>query len=529
MPPLVECVPNFSEGRRPEVVEAIVEAIRQAAPVHILDYSSDADHNRTVVTFVGAPADVEAAAFAGIKTAATLIDLNKHEGAHPRIGATDVCPFVPLRDVTLEDCVAMAKRVGERVGTELHIPVYFYEAAATRPDRENLARIRKGNYEGLRDVIGSDPARIPDCGPREIGPAGATVIGARPFLVAFNVYLNTDDVSIAKKIAKAVRHSGGGMRYLKALGLLVDGRAQVSMNFTNFEKTPLYRVVELIRREAARYGALVTDSELIGLVPQTALIDSAQWYLQLDNLQPRQIIENQLAEIMAKPDHVEDESSKDTVLSVSGARRIAADSTLRPEAFLNAVAGGNATPGGGAVAALVGALSASLVAMVARLTVGKKHYVDVESEMQDVTLRADRVRTKLADAIAEDVAAFEAVMAAYKLDKNDPRRAEKIQAALMGAADVPLRVAKLALRSLRLAREVAAVGNKNAATDAGVAAHTGLAAVEGAALNVLVNVEMMANGVLADQVRKEIQGVCSEARALHRRIVTVVEDRAGIG
>jgi glutamate formiminotransferase/formiminotetrahydrofolate cyclodeaminase len=526
MQPLVECVPNFSEGRRPEVVEAIVAAIKQAAPVHVLDYSSDHDHNRTVVTFVGAPEDVEHAAFAAIRQAAELIDLDKHQGEHPRIGATDVFPFVPLRGVTLEDCVEIAKRVGERVVGELNIPVYLYEAAATRPDRVNLANIRKGNYEGLRDAIATDPDRAPDFGPRKLGPAGATVIGARPFLIAFNVYLNTGDVAIAKHIARAVRHSGGGMRYLKALGLLVAGQAQVSMNFTDFEKTPLHRAVELIRREAARYGASVTSSELIGMIPQQALVDSAQWYLQLDNLQPEQIIQNRLAELQTQPTANNQETKP---IDVKGVRKLAMTTpTLRPEGFLNAVAAGTATPGGGAVAALAGALSAALAAMVARLTMGKKRYADVESEMIEVATQADRIRAELTDAIAQDVEAFNAVMAAYKMSKEDPKRAERIQVALMGAAHVPRQVVRLALESMKLADAVAEKGNQNAACDAGVASHMGMAAVEGANLNVQVNLNEMANTVLAGQTRDETLALVEEARAVHRHTITLVETRTGI-
>ena len=261
--PLVECVPNFSEGRRPEVIARIVDSIRAVPGVAVLDQSSDADHNRTVVTFAGPPEAVEAAAFEAIATAATLIDLDQHQGAHPRLGATDVVPFIPLRGVTMDDCVAIAQRLGARVGRELSIPVYLYESAATRPDRENLATVRKGEYEGLKDAIGTDPDRAPDFGPAALGPAGATVIGARPFLIAFNVYLNTADVEIASKIAKAIRHSGGGLRFVKALGLLVDGQAQVSMNLTDFRRTPIARVVALVRSEAARYG-VHADSQRAG-------------------------------------------------------------------------------------------------------------------------------------------------------------------------------------------------------------------------------------------------------------------------
>ena len=290
---LVECIPNFSEGRHPEVIDSIVASIIKGreGTVQILDRSSDPDHNRSVITFAGEPDAVEAAAFAAIQTAAELIDLDEHRGEHPRIGATDVVPFVPIRDMTMADCILMAQRLGQRVGAELSIPVYLYEAAATRPDRENLANIRRGGYEGLRESIRTDPTRQPDFGPSVLSKAGATVIGARAALIAFNAYLTTSDIEIARQIAKAIRHSSGGLHYVRALGLLVDGKAQVSMNLTNFKQTPIHRVVEMIRREAARYGVSIAFTELVGLLPEEALIDVARWYLQLDKFQPDQILE----------------------------------------------------------------------------------------------------------------------------------------------------------------------------------------------------------------------------------------------
>ena len=254
MTQLIECIPNFSEARRPEVIDQIVAAITSVEGARMLDRSSDLDHNRTVLTFAGEPSAVEEAAFRAIKTAAELIDLDNHTGEHPRIGATDVVPFVPLSDASMQDCVEMAQRVGQRVGGELSIPVYLYEAAATRPERTNLETSARVNMKGSRKRSKSDPNRAPDYGPSKLPKAGATVIGARNPLIAFNVYLTTDDVDIAKKIAKAIRHSSGGLRYVKGLGLLVDGRAQVSMNLTDFRKTPIARVVEFIRREAERYG-----------------------------------------------------------------------------------------------------------------------------------------------------------------------------------------------------------------------------------------------------------------------------------
>lgn len=294
MQPIVECVPNFSEGRRREVIDAIVAAIAAVEGVRVLDVQSDADHNRTVVTFVGEPEAVLSGAFAGAQQAADLIDLNQHRGEHPRMGATDVIPFIPVRGVSMEDCVALARRLGQRIGDELAIPVYLYAQAATRPERERLPAVRKGEFEGIRELIGSDPAHEPDFGPQRMGPAGATAVGARPYLIAFNVYLNTADVEIAKKIAKTMRFSSGGLRFVQAMGLLVEGQAQVSMNLTDFHQTAMHTVVEMVRREAARYGALITHSELVGMLPQQALLDAACWYLQLDGFAADQVLENRL-------------------------------------------------------------------------------------------------------------------------------------------------------------------------------------------------------------------------------------------
>ncbi|MBC8448435.1 MAG: glutamate formimidoyltransferase [Chloroflexi bacterium] len=294
MQKIVECVPNFSEGRRQPVIDAIAAAIGSVDGVRVLDVQSDADHNRTVVTFVGGPEAVAEGAFQSIATAAQLIDLDHHRGEHPRIGAADVVPLVPVRGVAMEECVALARQLGQRVGEKLRIPVYLYEEAATRPERRNLADVRRGEYEGLKEEIRTNPDRAPDFGPARLGPAGATVIGARPFLIAYNVFLTTGDVEIARQIARALRHSSGGLRYVRALGLLVAGKAQVSMNLTDFRHTPVHRVVEMIRREAARHGVAVERSELIGLIPQQALLDAAQWYLQLDGFTPDQVLENKL-------------------------------------------------------------------------------------------------------------------------------------------------------------------------------------------------------------------------------------------
>jgi glutamate formiminotransferase len=299
--PIVECIPNFSEGRRPEIVCDIAESIRAVADTALMDLSSDADHNRSVLTFAGPPKAVAAAAFSAIATAAELIDMNQHQGEHPRIGATDVVPFVPLSNITMEECVAIAHALGKRVGTELGIPVYLYERAATCPQRENLADVRRGEYEHIRNSIDKDPDRAPDFGPREVGTAGATAIGARTPLVAFNVYLTTTDVGIANNIARAVRYSSGGMRYVKALGFLVQGRAQVSINLTDYTHTPVAYVVETIRREARCHEVAIHHSELIGLIPQAALVNEAQWNLKLDPTEADQILETRLLAASLKP------------------------------------------------------------------------------------------------------------------------------------------------------------------------------------------------------------------------------------
>lgn len=296
MKQLVECVPNFSEGRRQEVIDQITAAIAQSPGAELLDVQSDLAHNRSVVTMLGPPQAVVEAAFRAMAMASQLIDMDHHRGEHPRMGATDVVPFVPVRGVTMQDCVALAHQLGERVGAELGIPVYLYEEAATRPERRNLAAVRRGEYEGLREEIATNPDRAPDFGPAAMGTAGATAIGARPPLIAFNVYLNTGDVGPARAIAKAVRHSSGGLRFVKALGLLVEGQAQISMNLTDYRRTPIHRVLELIRVEAARYGLTVIHSEVVGLLPAEALVDAAQFYLQLAGFTPGQILENRLSD-----------------------------------------------------------------------------------------------------------------------------------------------------------------------------------------------------------------------------------------
>ncbi|HET9636700.1 MAG TPA: glutamate formimidoyltransferase, partial [Gemmatimonadaceae bacterium] len=391
---LVECVPNFSEGRRPEIVAAIRDAIAAVDGVSVLDVSSDASHNRSVITFIAPVESAVDAAFAGIKAASERIDLCQHSGEHPRIGATDVVPFIPLEGSTMEDCIALARQLGQKVGSELQIPVYLYERAATTPARENLADVRRGEFEGLRDELGKNPARKPDFGPDKIHPTcGATAIGARPFLVAYNIYLGpASNLQIAKNIAKAVRGSSGGFRYVKGLGLEVDNQAQVSMNLVDTEKTPLHNVFDFVKMRAESEGATVTWSEIVGLVPERVLIETAVSHLQLRQFTPKQVLERQVREVVSGGE------------SLSG--------------FLANVASSNPVPGGGSVAAHAGALAAALAQMVAGLTVGKKKYAAVDVEMKDVAQSAAALGNELSALVKRDADAYASVSEAYKLPKE---------------------------------------------------------------------------------------------------------------
>lgn len=503
---IVECIPNFSEAHRPEVVDAIVAAVTSVSEVSLLDRSSDLDHNRTVLTFAGPPAAVEEAAFQAIKKAAELIDMNDHKGEHPRLGATDVVPFVPISDITMEECVSMAKHLGERVGRELAIPVYLYEFAATRPDRTNLENIRRGQYEGLQAEIESNPDRKPDYGPAKLGAAGATIIGARNPLIAFNVYLTTDDVNIAKNVARAVRQSSGGFRYVKGLGLLVDGRAQVSMNLTNFCETPIALVVEMIRLEAARYGVAVHHSELVGLIPQKALVDAAVWYLQLDQFQPNQVLETRLYSMQS---------------SFSGSPN-----------FLDDLATGTPAPGGGSAAAYAGAMGAGLVAMVARLTIGKKKYAEVEAQMQEILERAEGLRADLTSAVAEDTAVFEAVMVAFKMPRETPEqqkaREEVIEQTTLQAARIPLRVADMAVSVIELAGQVVKLGNLNTISDGASAAAMARAALSSASYNVRINVAALENKDIGEPLISELHALETCALQLEAEICLALQERGGI-
>lgn len=505
--PLIECIPNFSEGCRPEVIDQIAAAVTSVEGVKLLDRHSDVDHNRTVLTFLGAPQAVSQAAFLAIQKAAELIDMEQQQGAHPRIGATDVVPFVPIREISMQECVALAQDLGREVADKLNIPVYLYEAAALTNDRVNLENIRRGQYEGLKKVIGENPERKPDFGPARLGKAGATVIGAREPLIAYNVYLTTGNVKIAKKIAKTVRYSSGGLRYVKAMGVSVDGMAQVSMNLTNFRKTPIALLFETIKREAQRYGTAVHHSELVGLIPQEALVDTAVWYTQMDQFEEDQILENKLQS-----------ASTDTEEPVYH--------------FLDDLASSAPTPGGGSASAFTAAEAAALTAMVARLTVGKKKYADVNAEMQKLIEQAEDLRAQLTSAIDEDASAFKAVMQSYKLPKEDENqkkvRSEEIAAATLEAARVPLRTAKLALKVMRLAELAAQKGNTNAITDAWSAVSMAHAAISAAGANVRINLASMKNNQDSLTIQKQLAELDKHADEIRLVVKGIIKKRAGL-
>jgi glutamate formiminotransferase / formiminotetrahydrofolate cyclodeaminase len=489
MSTLVECVPNFSEGRDKAKVDAIVDAMKVDG-VFLLDREMDADHNRCVITLVGEREAIQEAAIRGVGKAAELIDLCSHQGAHPRMGAADVVPFIPIDGVTIEDCVAMARHVGEEIWKRYQIPVYLYEAAATSPERQNLENIRRGQFEGIRAEIATNIARKPDFGEARVHPtAGATVVGARKPLIAYNVFLNTADVEIAKKIAKAVRASNGGMRFVKGAGFLVRGLAQVSMNLTDFEQTPVHRVFEMVKREAARYGVMLVSSEIVGLIPKKALEQAAEWFLQVENFDSSLILENRLAAVM---------SGK---IAVGGLR-------AGVEPFVEQLAAPTATPGGGSAAAAAGAMAAGLAVMVASMSRGKKAYLQYEAQLSAAIARLGPLREELKAAVDADAESYGAVMKAYKLAKAELAGGDAvIAAALKLATGVPLSVAEKAHEVSRITEGLFAISNPNMKSDLTTAQALAGAAIKGALANVEINLASLKDEVFAAEVRRRVEAV----------------------
>ncbi|TMI21467.1 glutamate formimidoyltransferase [Candidatus Bathyarchaeota archaeon] len=503
---LVECVPNFSEGQKNEIIESIADAIRRTPGVTLLDVESNPDHNRSVISFVGEPGPVKDAALAASQKAIELIDLRHHKGEHPRMGAVDVVPFVPLSSVTMEECVSLARAFGQEFAEKFHVPVFLYEEAATVPERRNLADVREGEFEGLQDKIGKDPTKKPDFGPEKIHPsAGATAVGAREILIAFNVNLGTSDLNIAKKIAHQLRAKDGGLAYVKALGfeLKERGIVQVSMNLTNYRKSQLFKAYELVKLFADRYGVPVVGSEVVGLAPMDSLVDSAEFYLRLENFSRNQVLERKL--FAPRPSTLTDQS-----LAI----------------FSEEVASKKSTPGGGSVSAYMGALAAGLLCMVAQITLRKKEPPPGAEKLNDVVKEGEALRQKLLRLVVEDTEAFDLVMRAFKLPKDQPETRKKaIEESTIKASEIPLSTLDCSVKVLRLAHEVAEKGSTNALSDVVTAVSAARAAVEGAASNVLINLAGLSDQKYVDKISRQVSDLRKEAAQLEERAGKLVESR----
>ena len=503
---LVECVPNFSEGQRKDVIDSIAGAIRKTLGVVLLDVESNPDHNRSVISFVGEPGPVKNAALAASSKAVELIDLRHHKGEHPRMGAVDVVPFVPISDATMEDCISLARSFGQEFAEKFQVPVFLYEEAATIPERKNLADVREGEFEGLRDKIGTDPSKRPDFGPERVHPsAGATAVGAREILIAYNVNLGTSDLNIAKKIAHQLRAKDGGLAFVKALGfeLKERGIVQVSMNLTNYRKSQLFKAYEMVKLFADRYGVPVVGSEIVGLTPMTALVDSAEFYLRLENFSPDQILERKIS------------GPKSSILT---------DQSLT--LFSEEVASKKSTPGGGSVSAYMGALASGLLCMVARITLGKKELPRGSESLNMVVKEGDALRQRLLHLVVEDTEAFDLVMKAFKLSKEQPEvRKRAIEEATIKASEIPLSTLDCSVRTLRLAPDVAEKGTANALSDVVTAVSAARAAVEGAASNVLINLASLEDHVYVEKISRQVADLRKEASQLEARAGKIVESR----
>lgn len=540
MEKIVECIPNFSEGRDAEKIELIISAITSVPGVVVLDAEMDADHHRSVITLAGEPAGVVEAAVRAAATAIELIDLNHHRGEHPRLGALDVLPFVPLKGMTMAECVELARLAGRRIAHELEIPVYFYEQAAQRPERVDLANVRRGEFEQLREEIGREAARMPDAGlPRLHPTAGAMAVGARLPLIAYNINLATEDLAIAKSIAKAVRGRDGGLRYLKALGIDLRNRrqVQVSMNLVNHEATPLHRVFEMVRREAARFGVAISGSEIIGLVPQAALDAAAEYYLQLDNFSPELILENRLAAELARLETTRPGS----VASFPPPRAISAV-TPPPEpeelpayddeeaeadelgptldSFIADVASEATTLAGGSVAAYAGALGAALGVLVCRVTAAQTPRL--ERDLGDITEQLQHLSLGLRLAVSEEAEGRISVLDAMALPAESEAerlaRGTAIEEATRNGIAVPLRVVEQARQTLELLLELIEVDPTRALTDLTVAAQLALAALRAAACTVLSQLMMSSDEDFNRARRIEMMNAMGRGQEILHRI-----------
>lgn len=563
MKQLIECVPNFSEGRDPAVLKQITAVIESVEGVKLLDVDPGKATNRTVVTFVGEPGPVVEAAFRAIQKASELIDMRKHQGEHPRMGATDVCPLIPVSNISLEETAEWARRLGERVGRELKLPIYLYEAAASRPERRNLATIRAGEYEALPEKM-TKPEWKPDFGPAEFNArSGATVIGARDFLIAFNINLNTTSVRRANSVAFDVREIGrvvkdpatgknitgpdgepqrqpGTLKGVKGIGWYIEeyGIAQISMNITDIRATPLHIAFEECCKSADRRGMRVTGSELVGLTPLQVLLDAGRYFLEKQQRSVG-VSESELIKIAVKSMGLDelapfDPQQKIIEYNIAKDDPATAKKLIRKDlqAFADETASESVAPGGGSVSAYVGALGVSLATMVANLSSHKRGWDERWAEFSEAAARGQRLKDALLRAVDEDTDAFNAIMAAIGLPKGTSEekaaRLAALEQATVLATEVPLRVVRLGLECFPLIRQMVETGNPNSVTDAGVGALCVRAAVHGAALNVKVNAKDLNDKVFAEKVVAEANAAMEEASRQETAILTLVREKMGV-
>ncbi len=562
MPKLIECVPNFSEGRDQNVIRQITDAIESVDGVSLLDVDAGASTNRTVVTFVGDPDVAVEAAFRGIKKAAELIDMPKHKGAHPRMGATDVCPFIPVSNVSWEEAIECANRLGKRVGEELQIPVYLYERAAREKSRANLAAIRAGEYEGFFEKI-KQPEWKPDFGPAVFSEkSGATVIGVRDFLIAYNVNLNTKSVRRATSVAFDVREQGrvktedgtpsgkavldthgepvrvpGMLKHVKAIGWFVKeyGVAQVSMNLTNIEETPLHAAFDACVESAAKRGLRVTGSEIVGMVPKKSLVDAGRYFLRKQQWSEG-VSEEELIEIAVRSMGLGElkpfvPKEKVIELKIASATPVSSLAELKMREFCNETLSDSPAPGGGSVAALMGALGASLGGMVANLSAGKRGWDDKLEYFSNWAVKAQQLKDELLSLVDEDTNAFNKVMDAFGLSRDSAdekaARAAAIERATKHAAEVPLKVMETAAKSYELLSQMAGNGNPASISDVGVGTLATRACIEGAAMNVRINLGQLKDEKFKSARRQKVQEICVDSEARFKRINEVVESKIG--
>jgi len=562
MQKLIECVPNFSEGRDPNIIRQITAAIESVDGVSLLNVDPGASTSRTVVTFVGGPEAVVEAAFRGIQKAAELIDMRKHKGAHPRMGATDVCPFVPVSDVSWEEAIACANQLGKRVAEELNIPVYLYEKAARDPSRSNLSIIRAGEYEGFFEKI-KEKAWKPDFGPAVFNEkSGATAIGARNFLVAYNVNLNTKAVRRANSVAFDVRENGriktddgtpdgkpvldengepvripGMLKHVKAIGWYVEeyGIAQVSMNLTNIEETPLHAAFDACNQAANKRGLRVTGSEIVGMVPKKSLLDAGRYFLRKQKWSEG-ASEEEIVDIAIRSmglSELKPFDPREKIIEFKMESAASKKSLLKMDLrqFCNETLSDSPAPGGGSVAALMGALGASLGGMVANLSASKRGWDDKLKYFSDWAVKAQQLKDELLFLVDEDTAAFNKVMDAFALPKDSAEekaaRTDAIQAASKYAAEIPLRVTETAFKAYQLLAEMAEQGNPASISDIGVGLLAVRACIDGAAMNVRINLASLKDEKLRSALQEKIRKISADSENRFKKISQVVESKLG--